>query len=104
MALTILGIPTQIALMWAAAAIFAVCTIVFYLAVVKKEPKNEMTATMLSFLVTMVIALFLMGTGMFVQNMLLVNLGLLAFLVGSVFMLKFPLTVFPSSVRRIIFW
>ncbi len=98
------GIPLEIAIMWGAAAIFAVCTAIFYLEIIAKEPKNELTQTLFIFLLSMMFSLFLMGSGMYWKNMILVNLGSLSFFLGSAFMLKFPLTVFAPGTRKIVFY
>lgn len=104
MPLTILGIPTVIALMWVAALSFGICAVLFYLYVFRKEPRNEMTITLFAFLINMVLTLTFMGFGMYLNNILLIDLGALSFLVASVFMLRFPLTAFPMNIRNGIFY
>ncbi len=98
----ILGVPIGIAFMWGAGFLYAASTLLF-LRVFRKEQKNELTIALFAFLVSMAFALFLMGGGEYWKNMVFGYLGVLSVLVGSVFMLKFPLTVFPESARKILF-
>ncbi len=104
MPLALFGFPTPIVLMWAAAVSFGLCTIVFYLTVFKENAKDEMTISLFAFLLNMVFTLSFMSFGMYLNNILLIDLGVFSFLVASTFMLKFPLTVFSKSLRETIFY
>ena len=98
----IFGIPSGIAIMWGGGIIYAVGAILF-LTYFSKEMQSELMEALFAFLVSMAAALLLMGTGEYLGNMLFGYLGSLAILMGSAFMLKFPLTVFPITNRKILF-
>ena len=98
---SILGIPLGIAIMWGAGALYALGAILFFNSF-RKEMKNELMTALFAFLVSMALALLLMGTGEYSKNMIFGYLGTLSILIGSVFMLKFPLTMFPS-VKKTLF-
>lgn len=95
-------IPLQIAIMWTAGALYALASIMF-LASFQEEIKNELMTALFAFLVSMAMALILMGTAEYSKNILYGYLGSLSILLGSVFMLKFPLTVFPTTQRKTLF-
>lgn len=96
------GIPLQIIIMWSAGTLYALAAISFLISF-HKEMANELMQALFAFLLSMALALNLMGTGEYSQNMIFGYLGTLSILVGSVFILKFPLTVFPASSRKTLF-
>ena len=96
------GIPLHIILMWSAGALYTLGAISFLIAFYK-EIANELMQALFAFLLSMALALILMGTGEYSQNITFGYLGTLSILIGSVFMLKFPLTVFSASLRKTLF-
>ena len=99
---SILGIPLGITLMWGAGVFYAIGAIVFF-ASFRREFANELMIALFAFLVSMTLALLLMGVGEYWKNMWYGYLGTLAILVGSAFMLKFPFTIFSVRVRQMLF-
>lgn len=98
----IVGIPLSIVIMWGAGMLYALSAISF-LILFRQEIKNELMTALFSFLLSMAFALILMGAGEYLKNMIFGYLGTLAILIGSVFMLKFPLTFFSEVSRRTLF-
>ena len=99
---SILGIPLGIAIMWGGGALYALGAISYFISF-RKEMGSELMGALFAFLSSMALALILMGTGEYLKNMTFGYLGTLSILIGSVFMLKFPLTVFSSSARKTLF-
>jgi len=98
----IFGIPLGIAIMWVGGILYAAGAVLFFISF-RREMENELIEALFSFLASMAFALLLMGSGEYLQNILFGYLGSLAVLIGSAFMLKFPLTVFPVTKRKILF-
>ncbi|MEK7517319.1 MAG: hypothetical protein AAB583_02125 [Patescibacteria group bacterium] len=98
----IFGIPVGIAITWGAGVLYAAGSVLF-LNSFWREMKNELMEALFAFLASMALALLLMGLGEYWNNMLFGYLGSLAILIGSAFMLKFPLTVFSEEKRGILF-
>lgn len=102
---TILGIPLSIALMWGAGIMYFIGAVLLWRPL--RAEKGELMTALFAFLVSMTAALFLMGAGEYWKSISLGYLGTLAVMVGSVFMLKFPLTTLSQGMRttafRIIF-
>lgn len=96
------SIPLPIAIMWGAGTLYAFSALSFYI-FFRQEIKNELMTALFAFLLSMAFALILMGVGEYSKNMVFGYLGTLAILIGSVFMLKFPLTVLPAVSRRTLF-
>lgn len=99
---SIFGIPLGIAGMWGAGIIYLLVAISFIISF-RREMANELMVALFTFILSMALALMLMGTGEYLQNMLFGYLGSLSILIGSLFMLKFPLTVFPLPTRKNLF-
>ncbi|MBI4128347.1 MAG: hypothetical protein HY459_04775 [Parcubacteria group bacterium] len=99
---TILGIPVNVFLLWLAALAYAI-GVIFFLDSYRKE-RGELMIAFLAFVTSMAFANFFMGAGEYWQIPLFMQLGTLAIFVGSAFMLKFPLTALPPSLRRPLFW
>lgn len=98
----IFGIPLGIAIMWGGGVLYAGGAVLFFTSF-RREMNNELMEALFAFLVSMAAALLLMGTGEYLGNMFFGYLGSLAIFIGSAFMLKFPLTVFPETTRKILF-
>ncbi|GEM_PF-1510583 len=96
------GMPLVNALMIASGIFYFICAAIIWKPY--KQEKNDLMGALLAFLIYQAFAMILMGIGMQTHNMLYDNLGSLAVFVGSVYMLKFPFTVFPEKTRKIFFY
>lgn len=91
--------------MWGAGTFYLLGAVLFWRAF--REDKGDLMTALFGFLVSMMAALFLMGAGEYRKVMLFGYLGAFAVLIGSAFMLKFPLAALPEKFRstgfRIVF-
>ncbi len=97
----ILGFHFDIFLM-IASGVFYVLAALFVWNSYKKE-KNELVGALLAFLVYQAMSMMLMGLGMSTMNMIYMNLASLSILIGSVYMLKFPMSSFSKGTRKVSF-
>ena len=68
-----------------------------------REGKNELIAALFAFLVYQAINMFAMGLEVQTMNMNFAYVSALAILIGSTYMLKFPLSSFSQKTRRFAF-
>ena len=68
-----------------------------------RQERNELIGALFAFLVYQAISMFFMGIEMHTMNLMYGNIATLAVLVGSVYMLKFPLSYLSERTRRIWF-
>lgn len=99
---TFLGLPIATALMWGAGIVYLVAVAMVWRA--WREERSELMDAFLAFLLSMAAALLFMGGAGYWQSTALGYVGGFAILLGSVYMLRFPLLSFPSSLRRPLFW
>ena len=98
---TLLGLPTEIAMMFGASLLYIIGIAVTW-RTYRGEPNELMTAFM-AFLVSMALALSLMAAAMLWGIPMLGMLGTVAILVGSVIMLRFPLSYLDPTKRSTMF-
>ncbi len=99
---TIFGLPTAIALMYGAALFYFVGIIVTWKSY-RAEP-NELMGAFMAFLFSMGLALFLMGSAEYLAQPMLGAAGTLAILIGSVIMLRFPLSLTRQPLQSFLFY
>jgi len=99
---TIFGLDLA-SLLMAVSGIFYIISAIFVFKAYRKE-KNELLGALLAFLVYQAVSMFFMGTEMLTHNMLFGNIAGFAVLVGSAYMLKFPLSQFSKGVRQTAFF
>ncbi len=97
----ILGLPFEVALMFASGIFYAICAAFLWKPL--RAERNELISALFAFLVYQSLAMIFMALEMHTMNMLYSNLAALSILVGSAYMLKFVWSSFSSGVRRILF-
>ncbi len=98
----ILGLHMDTFLMLSSGIFYLLCAFLVY----KKYKKNptELVGALLAFLIYQSISMFFMGLEFSTMNILYSNIGSLAVLVGSAYMLKFPFSSFSKVTRKITFY
>ena len=99
---TIFGLPTAIALMYGAAFFYLIGIIATWKSY-RSEP-NELMGAFMAFLFSMGLALFLMGSAEYLAQPMLGAAGTLAILIGSVIMLRFPLSLIQQPLQSFLFY
>ena len=97
----VLGLPWEVALMFGSGIFYIICAALIWKPF--REEKNELMGALFAFLVYQALAMIFMGLGMHTMNMMYDNIGSLAILIGSVYMLKFPFSSFSERTRKVFF-
>lgn len=97
----VFGFHLYILLMIVSGVFYLICASIFWKSA--KKENNELTYALMAFLVYQSISMFFMGIEMHTMNLAYSNIASLAVFIGSVYMLKFPLSSFSSGVRRVVF-
>lgn len=97
----VFGFHLYILLMIVSGVFYLVCAAIVWKRA--KSEKNELIYALMAFLVYQAISMFFMGVEMHTMNLVYSNIASLAVFIGSVYMLKFPLSSFSSGVRRAVF-
>jgi len=97
----ILGMQFEIFLMVLAGVFYLVCA--GFIWKPYREEKNELISALFVFLLYQASSMFFMGIEMHTMNMAYGNIAALSVLLGSAYMLKFPLRALSERVRKISF-
>lgn len=97
----VLGMPLDIFLLFVSGVFYAVCA--WFLWKKLREEKSELTSALFAFLSYQTINMVFMGLEIFTENMVYGRISALAILLGSTYMLKFPLSHFSSWARKVVF-
>ncbi len=89
----------EVFLMLASGVFYLICAALLWKPF--RQEKNELIGALFAFLVYQAISMFFMGMEMQTMNMVYSNISSLAVFIGSAFMLKFPLSSFSASTRKI---
>src|SRR3989338_1444849 len=98
----IFGLPTAIALMYGAAFFYLLGIIATWKSY--RAESNEIMGAFMAFLFSMGLALFLMGSAEYLAQPMLGAAGTLAILIGSVIMLRFPLSLARQPLQSFLFY
>jgi hypothetical protein len=96
------GFSTGVFIMFASGIFYLLCAIMLWKPL--RRDRTELGLALFAFLVYQAISMFFMGLEMETMNMLYGEISTLAVLIGSVYMLKFPLSGFSASTRKIAFY
>lgn len=99
---TIFGLPTAIALMYGAAFFYLLGIVATWKSY--RAESNELMGAFMAFLFSMGLALFLMGSAEYLAQPMLGAAGTLAILIGSVIMLRFPLSLVQQPLQSFLFY
>ncbi|MDQ3075508.1 MAG: hypothetical protein M3Q34_00020 [bacterium] len=97
----ILGFSFEAFLMMLSGVFYLFCAGLLWKSV--REEKNELVGALFAFLVYQAINMFFMGYHMHAHSMIYSNISALAIFIGSVYMLKFPLSSFSKGTRKAVF-
>lgn len=99
---TLWGLDVSSLLMLISGVFYVICAIVVYRSY--RTEKSELIGALLAFLVYQSVSMFFMGVEMLTHNLLYGNIAGFAVILGSAYMLKFPLSKFSAGVRRSVFF
>lgn len=102
MSKTILGLPGIVFWLWLS-ALFYLSAIILLLAPLRKE-KNELLYALFAFLAGMAAFHVFLGAGFYLNNLLVIHLGVFAALTGAAYTLKFSLASFSESKKKLLFY
>jgi peptidoglycan/LPS O-acetylase OafA/YrhL len=97
----VLGMHLDIFLMVAAGIFYIICA--FFVWRTWKKEKTELVGALLAFLVYQAVSMFFMGLDMQTKNMLYGNIAGAAVIIGTAYMLKFPISRLSEKARRVTF-
>ncbi len=97
----ILGVSLEVFLLLASGIFYLMCAA--YIWKPLREEKNELINALFAFLIYQAINMFFMGIELHTMNMVYGNIASFAVFIGSVYMLKFPLSSLSEKIRKIIF-
>ena len=95
------GLSMEVFLMMLSGVFYLMCA--YFLWKPFRQEKNELMGALFAFLVYQAVSMFFMGIEMHTMNLMYGNIATLAVFIGSVYMLKFPLSYLSERVRRIWF-
>ena len=99
---TLWGLDVSSLLMLISGVFYVICAIVVYRSY--RTEKSELIGALLAFLAYQSVSMFFMGVEMLTHNLLYGNIAGFAVILGSAYMLKFPLSKFSAGVRRSVFF
>ena len=97
----ILGLGFNAFLLLASGVFYVLCAL-FILKPLRQE-KSELIGALFAFLVYQAVNMFFMGLEFQTMNIIYSNIAALAIFIGSVYMLKFPLSSFSQGIRKSFF-
>jgi len=98
---TYFGFHLDVLLMVASGVFYILCAISIWKPF--RQEKNELIGALFAFLVYQSFSMFFMGVEMQTMNMLYSNIAALSIFIGSVYMLKFPLSSLSEKTRKVSF-
>jgi hypothetical protein len=97
----VFGMQLDIFLMTISGVFYLICAALLWKPY--REEKNELVGALFAFLCYQAVSMFFMGIEMHTMNMAYGYVATLAVLLGSVYMLKFPLRGFSEKTRKLAF-
>ena len=97
----LLGLPIEVSILIISGVFYAICALIVFRPY--RTERNELIGALLAFLTYQAVAMVAMGIEIYTHNILYGIISAIAILVGSVYMLKFPLSFFKENVRKTAF-
>ncbi len=88
-------------LMLLSGVVYLICALLLFRKV--RNSKDELMWALFAFLIYQTINMFFMGVEMKTHNMMYSNIAAFSVLVGSVYMLKFPMSSLSKNIRQVAF-